>query len=67
MGSIHWDSELMSNYVAAVPVPAGSHFVTCIEPATKAPVVFAVSNDAKPLMQMIKVRAAGLTVALLEC
>jgi len=55
MGSVVYDSELMTNYVAGVPVPGGSHFATCLDPVSRKVVVFALSNDETPKLQMIKV------------
>ena len=57
MASIHIDSELMTNYVSALPVPAGSHFVTCLDPISRRPMVFGISNDPTPKLQVVKVIA----------
>lgn len=59
MASIVYDSELMTNYLAAVPVPAGSQFFTVLDPVTSRPIVFALSNDAVPRLQATKVCLAG--------
>lgn len=56
MSSIKYDSELMTNYVSALPVPPSSHYVTCIDPSSRRPMVFTISLDAKLLA--VKVRAS---------
>jgi len=46
MSQVHVDSELMTNYVSAVPVPAGSHHVAVLD-EKRMPLLFARSNDIK--------------------
>ena len=57
MAHLEYDSELMTNYISAVAVPAGSHMVTVLDPTTSQPIVFALSNDKMPKLQVIKVRS----------
>ena len=54
MASITYDSELMTNYVAALPVPPSTRYVTCLDPVSCRPMVFAISRDGK--LQCLKVR-----------
>lgn len=55
MASVKIDSELMTNYLAAQPVPAGSSFVTCLDPQSRRPMVFGISNDPVPKLNVVKV------------
>ena len=55
MASVKIDSELMTNYLAAQPVPAGSRFVTCLDPQSRRPMVFGISNDPVPKLNVVKV------------
>jgi hypothetical protein len=45
------DAELMTNYVSARPVPAGSHFVTVLDEKSR-PMVVSLSNDKVPKLQI---------------
>jgi hypothetical protein len=60
MAQIQYDSELMTNYVSAVPAPAGSQFFTILDPVTSRPIVFALSNENPPRLQATK---AGLNLS----
>lgn len=60
MAQIQYDSELMTNYVSAVPVPGGSQFFTVLDPVTSRPIVFALSNDNPSRLQATK---AGLNLS----
>ena len=60
MGSLRIDSELMTNYLSAVPVPAGSHFVTVLD-ERRQPMVFALSNDEVPKLQCCKYTSLWIT------
>jgi len=51
MASFNVDAELMTNYVAASPVPAGSHFKTLLDNNSKSMVV-SLSNDKLPKLQV---------------
>ncbi|KAJ5175562.1 uncharacterized protein N7482_001439 [Penicillium canariense] len=62
MATLQWDSELMTNYVSAVAVPAASHMVTCVDPHTLQPMIFALSNDEIPKLQVIGVNEEGQRV-----
>lgn len=55
MASIHHDSELMVNYVAAAPVAAHSSLVTLIQPRNLSPAVLGLSNDVTPTFNLIVV------------
>lgn len=58
--SIQYDAELMTNYLPAVPVAGGTHFVACLDPATRRPIVIGLSNDNIPKLQVIKVGSIPL-------
>ena len=53
MASITIDSELMSNYVSSVPVPAGSHHVALLD-QKRMPMVLCLSNDKQPRLRVCK-------------
>lgn len=53
MATISADSELMTNYVAALPVPAGSKFSAVLDENRRA-MVLSLSNDAIPKLQFSK-------------
>ena len=55
MASLRVDSELMTNYVSALPVKAGSKFVTCLDPISRRPMVFGISTDTVPVLNVVKV------------
>ncbi|KAL3422840.1 Vegetative incompatibility protein HET-E-1-like protein 20 [Phlyctema vagabunda] len=59
MASFKTDAELMTNYVAASPVPAGSHFRTLLDENNK-PIVVSLSNDETPKLQVVRHDAQGL-------
>ncbi|KAF7870614.1 hypothetical protein EAF04_004358 [Stromatinia cepivora] len=54
MASIATDSELMTNFIAAVPVPAGSHFDTVLD-ENRRPLVFCLNQEAVPKLQIIRI------------
>ncbi|KAF5655281.1 hypothetical protein F25303_689 [Fusarium sp. NRRL 25303] len=59
MATISIDSELMTNYVSTVPVPAGSHHVTVLD-QKRMPMVFCLSNDRpSPRLQILRRDAEG--------
>ncbi|TXC08244.1 hypothetical protein FocTR4_00004234 [Fusarium oxysporum f. sp. cubense] len=59
MATIKIDSELMTNYVSTVPVPAGSHHVTVLD-QKRMPMVFCLSNDRlSPRLQILRRDAEG--------
>ncbi|KAF7502179.1 hypothetical protein GJ744_006768 [Endocarpon pusillum] len=59
MASVRIDSELMTNYVSAVPVPAGGHHVTVLD-EKRMPMVFSLSNDKEsPQLRIIRRDAQG--------
>lgn len=51
MASITADSELMTNYIAAVPVPAGAKFNTVLDENRRV-MVISLSNDPVPKLQL---------------
>lgn len=53
MARIDGDSELMTNLVSAVPVPAGSYFRTVLD-EDRRPLVISVSNAEVPKLQLSK-------------
>ena len=53
MASIVVDSELMTNYVSAVPAPAGSHHVTVLD-ENRMPMLFCMSSDRQPRLRVSK-------------
>ena len=53
MAHVTTDAELMTNYVSAVPVPAGSHFVTVLDENLQT-IVLSLSNDKVPQLQISK-------------
>jgi hypothetical protein len=53
MATIKADSELMTNYVAAVPVPAGSKFSAMLDENRRV-MVLSLSNDTVPKLQFSK-------------
>ncbi|SCV36830.1 uncharacterized protein FFB14_06274 [Fusarium fujikuroi] len=59
MATIRIDSELITNYVSTVPVPAGSHHVTVLD-QKRMPMVFCLSNDRpSPRLQILRRDAEG--------
>jgi hypothetical protein len=57
MASIRYDTELMMNHIAAMSVPAGSKFVTVLDPDSRRPAVISLSNDATPILQLTQGRS----------
>ncbi|KAK2758180.1 hypothetical protein FQN54_004024 [Arachnomyces sp. PD_36] len=53
MASFKTDAELMTNYVSASPVPAGTHFVTVLDENSR-PIVVSLSSDKVPKLQIIR-------------
>ena len=53
MAHVKADAELMTNYVSAVLVPAGSHFATVLDEKSQT-VVVSLSNDKVPKLQISK-------------
>ncbi|KAF2835860.1 hypothetical protein M501DRAFT_1007694 [Patellaria atrata CBS 101060] len=54
------DAELMTNYVAATPVPAGSHFATVLD-ETSQPIVISLSSDRpSPKLQIVRHNENGV-------
>jgi hypothetical protein len=53
MATIKADSELMTNYVAALPVPAGSKFSAILDENRRV-MVLSLSNDTVPKLQFSK-------------
>ncbi|KAK1774877.1 hypothetical protein QBC45DRAFT_489404 [Copromyces sp. CBS 386.78] len=54
MASLSIDSELMTNYVSAVPIPAGSHHVAVLD-EKRMPMVFGLSSDSdSPQLQVLR-------------
>lgn len=49
MASIAYDSELMTNYIAALAVPPSTRYVTCLDPTSRRPMVFSISSDGRLL------------------
>ncbi|KAH8802584.1 hypothetical protein F5884DRAFT_683783 [Xylogone sp. PMI_703] len=64
MATLHFDSELMTSYFSAVPVPPSSHLVNCLDPISRRPMIFALSSDATPKLQVIKEDASGRRVLI---
>ncbi|KAJ5628177.1 hypothetical protein N7490_010405 [Penicillium lividum] len=59
MATIQHKSELMTNNLSVVTVPPASHIATCWDPQTSQPIVFALSNDKHPKLQMIHTDSNG--------
>jgi hypothetical protein len=57
MASIRYDTELMMNHIAAMSVPAGSKFVTVLDPESRRPVVISLSNNPTPILQLTQGRS----------
>jgi hypothetical protein len=55
MAHIRYSSELMTNYISAVAIPAASHIASAWDPQTSQPIVFALSNDETPKLRIIRV------------
>lgn len=55
MASIKYDTELMVNHIAAVPVAAKSSMVTLLDDRTRRPAVLGISNEPKPSLELITV------------
>jgi hypothetical protein len=53
MARVLADSELMTNYVSAAPVPAGSYFQVILDEQRR-PMVVSISNDPTPKLQLGK-------------
>jgi hypothetical protein len=60
MAHMRYASELMTNFFSAVAVPKASHIASVWEPETRQPIVFTLSNDEVPKLQMIRVRLTKL-------
>ncbi|KAH0372867.1 hypothetical protein KCU65_g919, partial [Aureobasidium melanogenum] len=59
MASLTVDSELMTNYISAVPVPAGSHHVAVLD-EKRMPLLFTLSNDRPlPRLQVLRRDSEG--------
>lgn len=56
MASIRYDTELMMNHIAAVPVPAGSKFVAVLDPDSRRPAVISLSNNETPILELTQAR-----------
>jgi hypothetical protein len=52
MASIRYDTELMVNHIAAMSVPAGSKFVTVLDPDSRRPAVISLSTHDMPVLQL---------------
>lgn len=55
MATLSWDSELMTNYVPAVDVPAATHMAAGFDETTKHPYLIALSGHEIPKLQIIRV------------
>jgi hypothetical protein len=53
MARITADSELMTNLVSAVPVPAGSYFRAILD-EDRRPLIISINKDTPPKLQLSK-------------
>jgi hypothetical protein len=65
MARITADSELMTNYISAVPVPAGRYFKVVLDEERR-PMVIRISSDQIPKLELGEIMKSFKAIQLLQ-